>query len=132
MESGLVTASAAELAEGIDRDGHIAVHAVYFDTGKATLKPESNPALEQIAKLLQARPPLKLILVGHTDNAGNMDLNMKLPADRATAVMAALTGTYGIGPGRLRAHGVGPLSPVASNRTEEGRAKNRRVDLVEQ
>jgi outer membrane protein OmpA-like peptidoglycan-associated protein len=132
MDAGLVTASAAELAEGIDRDGHIPVYAIYFDTGKATLKPESTPALEQIAKLLQSRASLKLIVVGHTDNTGAMDLNMKLSADRAAAVMAALTSSFRIEASRLRAHGAGPLAPVASNRTEEGRAKNRRVDLVEQ
>ncbi len=132
MDSGLVTASAAELAEGIERSGHIAVYAIYFDTGKATLKPESTPAIDQIAKLLRDRAALKLILVGHTDNTGSMDLNMKLSADRATSVMAELTGKHRIDARRLRAHGVGPLAPVATNRTEDGKAKNRRVDLVEQ
>lgn len=131
MDSGLVVASAAVLAEGIERNGHIAVHAIYFDTGKATLQSESTPALEEIAKLLQANTSLRLILVGHTDNVGGMESNMKLSSDRAAAVAAALTGTFRIEQGRLRAHGVGPLAPVASNRTEEGRAKNRRVDLVE-
>ena len=131
MDSGLVAASAAEMAEGIERNGHIAIHAIYFDTGKATIKPESTPALEEIAKLLKANTSLKLIVVGHTDNVGALEMNMKLSADRAAAVAAALGGTYSIEPSRLRAHGVGPLAPVASNRTEEGRAKNRRVDLVE-
>jgi hypothetical protein len=132
MDSGLVTASAAELAEGIDRDGHIPVYTIYFDTGKATLKPESTPSLEQIAKLMQTRASLKLIVVGHTDNSGSMELNMRLSADRAASVMAALTGTFKIEASRLRAHGAGPLAPVASNRTEDGKAKNRRVELVEQ
>lgn len=132
MDSGLVVASAAEMAEGIERDGHIAVHAIYFDTGKATLKSESAPALEQIAELMRSKASLRLILVGHTDNTGGLEMNMKLSSERAASVSAALSGTYKIDPGRLRAHGVGPLAPVASNRTEEGKAKNRRVDLVEQ
>jgi outer membrane protein OmpA-like peptidoglycan-associated protein len=119
------------MAEGIERHGHIAVHAIYFDTGKATIKPESAPALEEIAKLLKANTSLQLILVGHTNNVGTLELNMKLSADRAAAVAAALKGTFNIEPSRRRAHGVGPLAPVASNRAEEGRAKNRRVDLVE-
>ena len=132
MDSGLVTASAAQLAEGIDRDGHIAVYAIYFDSGKATLKPESKPALDEIARLLQTRASLKLLVVGHTDSTGSMDLNMKLSADRAASVVTALAGTYKIAANRLSAHGVGPLAPVATNRTEDGKAKNRRVDLVEQ
>jgi outer membrane protein OmpA-like peptidoglycan-associated protein len=131
MDSGLVVASAAELAEGIERNGHVAVHAIYFDTGKSTIQPESAPALEEIAKFLKANTSLQLILVGHTDNVGAMEFNLKLSADRAASVAAALAGTFNIDPSRLRSHGVGPLAPVASNRTEEGRAKNRRVDLVE-
>ncbi|MEZ5356200.1 MAG: DUF4892 domain-containing protein [Bryobacteraceae bacterium] len=130
MDSGLVTATAAQLAEGIDRDGHISVYAIYFDTGKAQLKPESNAALEQIAKLLNDRKALQIHVVGHTDSTGSFAANMKLSADRAASVVAALTGTHKIAASRLEAHGVGPLAPVASNQTEDGRAKNRRVDLV--
>lgn len=132
MEGGLVTASAAELAEGIDRDGHIPVYAIYFDTAKATLKPESKPALEEIAKMLKNKTGLKLHVVGHTDNTGGMAMNMKLSADRAASVVTALSTVHGIAASRLEAHGVGPLAPVATNNTEDGRAKNRRVDLVAQ
>jgi outer membrane protein OmpA-like peptidoglycan-associated protein len=132
MESGLVTASAAELAEGLDRDGHIAVYAIYFDTASAALKPESKPALEEIAKLLASRPQLKLHVVGHTDSTGTFDLNRQLSADRAASVVKALTTDHKVAAGRLMAHGVGPLAPVATNASEEGRARNRRVDLVAQ
>jgi outer membrane protein OmpA-like peptidoglycan-associated protein len=132
MEAGLVTASAAELAAGIDRDGHISVYNIYFDTGKADVKPESTPALDEVAALLKNRAALRLMVVGHTDTTGTLDLNMRLSADRAAAVVKALTGTYGVAAARLSAHGAGPLAPVASNRTDEGKAKNRRVDLVEQ
>jgi len=132
MEGGLVTASAAELAAGLDRDGHISVYNIYFDTGKADLKPESKPALDEVAALLKNRTGLRLMVVGHTDATGALDLNMRLSAERAAAVVKALATTYGVAAGRLAAHGVGPLAPVASNRTEDGKAKNRRVDLVEQ
>lgn len=132
METGLVTASAAEMATGIDRDGHISIYNIYFDTGKAELKPESKAALDEVAQLLENRPTLRLIVVGHTDSTGAIDMNMRLSADRAAAVVKALTRTYAIAATRLSAHGAGPLAPVASNRTDEGKAKNRRVDLVEQ
>jgi outer membrane protein OmpA-like peptidoglycan-associated protein len=132
MEAGLVTVSAEKMAEGIDREGHISLYAIYFDTGKSMLKPESEPALQQIAKLMASRPDLKLHVVGHTDTTGGLASNMKLSADRAAAVVTALTAKHGLQPTRLEAHGVGPLAPVATNATEEGKAKNRRVDLVAQ
>lgn len=123
METGLVTASAAELAAGIDRDGHSNVYAIYFDTGKAALKPESGPSLAEIGRLMKSKPALKLHVVGHTDNTEQLAMNMKLSADRAVSVMEALTADHGIGAERLDAHGVGPLAPVATNATEEGRAE---------
>jgi outer membrane protein OmpA-like peptidoglycan-associated protein len=132
MDAGLVVASAAEMATGIDRDGHISIYNVYFDTGKADLKPESKAALEEVAQLLKNRPTLRLMVVGHTDSTGALDVNMRLSSDRAAAVVKALTSTYDIAMSRLSSHGVGPLAPVASNRTDEGKAMNRRVDLVEQ
>ncbi len=132
MESGLVTVDAMALAGDITRTGHVAVYGIYFDTGKADIKPESEPTLKEIAKLLQQNPTLKLHVVGHTDNVGNLAANMDLSRRRANAVLQALTTQYGVVTGRLRADGVGPLAPVASNKTEEGRAKNRRVELVEQ
>ena len=132
MESGLVTVNAAALAGDLSRTGHVAVYGIYFDTGKADLKPESDPTLAEIAKLLKQNPTLKLHVVGHTDSQGDLAMNMDLSKRRAAAVVAALTTKHGIAVARLRPDGVGPLAPVASNKTEEGRAKNRRVELVEQ
>lgn len=131
MESGLVTASAAELAEGIDRDGHISVYNIYFDTGKADVKAGSAPALDEVARLLVDKPELDLMVVGHTDSTGGLDMNIRLSADRAASVVEVLTRDYGIAVERLSAHGAGPLAPVASNRSDDGKARNRRVDLVE-
>ena len=132
MEGGLVTADAAALAKDITDTGHASVYGIYFDTGKADIKPESDATLNEIAKLLQGDPTLKLYVVGHTDNQGALDLNMDLSRRRAEAVLAALTTKYAVPAGRLKAFGAGPYLPVASNDSEDGRAKNRRVELVKQ
>lgn len=132
METGLVTVDADAMATGIDADGHIAIYAILFDTGQASLKPESRAAIAEIAKLLKSRPVLKLFVVGHTDSTGGFEMNMRLSRDRAAAVTQSLANDHGIAGTRLSPQGVGPLSPVASNATEEGRARNRRVDLVAQ
>ena len=127
-----VEADAAALGAGLKAEGKIAVYGILFDTGKAEIKPASEPALAEIAKLLKAQPTLKLHVVGHTDNMAGLDLNLKLSRARAEAVVQALTAKYGIAAGRLVPHGVGPVAPVASNEAEAGRAKNRRVELVKQ
>ncbi|MCX6558603.1 MAG: OmpA family protein [Candidatus Aminicenantes bacterium] len=126
-----VVADAAALSASIVASGKAAVYGIYFDTGKSVVKPESTPALEEITKLLKQNNGLALYVVGHTDNVGALDFNLKLSADRADAVVKALTGR-GIAAARLKGAGVGPYCPVASNRSEEGKAKNRRVELVEQ
>lgn len=127
-----VVANADSLAGSLETDGKVAVYGIFFDTDKADLKPESEPALVEIAKLLQRKPALKVYVVGHTDNAGAFEHNLKLSRDRAGAVVAALTGKHGIAAARLQPFGAGPTSPAASNLTEDGRAKNRRVELVAQ
>ena len=127
-----VVANAEVFANDLKATGHAAVYGIYFDTGLAVVKPESKPALEEIAKLLKADASLKLRVVGHTDSVGALDANMKLSQARAEAVVKALTSEHGVAAARLLAHGVGPLAPVATNRTDEGRAKNRRVELIEQ
>jgi outer membrane protein OmpA-like peptidoglycan-associated protein len=132
MQSDLITVDAASLANDINRTGHASVYGIYFDTAKADVKPESDATMKEIAKLLQGDPKLKLYVVGHTDNQGGLDMNMDLSRKRADSVLAALASKYAVPAGRLRAFGCGPYSPVASNDAEEGRAKNRRVELVKQ
>jgi OOP family OmpA-OmpF porin len=126
-----VVADAAALSASIAATGKAAVYGIYFDTGKSVVKPESDPTLDEITKLLKQNGSLSLYVVGHTDNVGALDYNLKLSADRADAVVKALTGR-GIVASRLKAAGVGPYCPVASNHSEEGKARNRRVELVEQ
>ncbi|SPE17560.1 OmpA family domain-containing protein [Candidatus Sulfotelmatomonas gaucii] len=132
MESGLITVDAASLANDINRTGHASVYGIYFDTAKADVKPESDATMKEIAKLLQGDSKLNLYVVGHTDNQGALDMNMDLSLRRAEAVLAALTTKYAVPASRLKAYGCGPYSPVASNDNEDGRAKNRRVELVKQ
>ncbi|HOX46205.1 MAG TPA: OmpA family protein [Myxococcota bacterium] len=127
-----LVASAEFLAQGLQTEGHMAVNGIYFDTAKAVLKPESAQAVGEIAKLLKADPALKVFVVGHTDGVGAVEPNLKLSQDRAQAVLQALVREHGIDAGRLRAHGCGPFAPVATNDTDAGRARNRRVELVKQ
>ena len=127
-----VTANAASLAGEIQKSGHASVYGIYFDTGKAEVKPESEAALNEIAKLLQQDPKLKLYVVGHTDNVGALASNMDLSRRRANAVTQDLTTKHGVDAARLSPQGDGPTAPVASNDTAEGREKNRRVELVKQ
>lgn len=125
-----IVANAETLRKGLSSEGHVAVYGIYFDTDQAVIKPESEPALQEMAKLLAGDPKLSVFIVGHTDNTGTLEHNLKLSETRATAVVTALTTKHKIAAARLRASGVGPLAPVASNDIEEGRAKNRRVELV--
>jgi outer membrane protein OmpA-like peptidoglycan-associated protein len=127
-----IAVDANALASDIAATGKAAVYGIYFDTGKSVVKPESEPALTEIGKLLKENASLKLHVVGHTDNVGDLASNMKLSQARAEAVVQALVTKHGVDAKRLKAAGVGPLSPAASNGTDEGKAKNRRVELVAQ
>lgn len=127
-----IVATADVFSNDIRNTGHTAVYGIYFDSGKSVVKPESDAALAEIAKLLNGDPALKLNVVGHTDNVGQMESNMKLSQARAEAVSQALVGKHGIAAGRLKGYGVSSLAPVASNDSDDGRAKNRRVELVKQ
>jgi outer membrane protein OmpA-like peptidoglycan-associated protein len=121
---------AGEMAKGLREKGHIALYGIYFDTDKAVIKPESRPTLEEIAKLLRAQPQLNVVIVGHTDSQGTYDYNMELSRRRAEAVAAELAKSYKIAAARLRTAGVGFLAPIGSNASDDGRALNRRVELV--
>jgi hypothetical protein len=127
-----IVANADAFLNDLKSTGHAAVYGIYFDTGKSDIKPESKQAIGEVAKLLKKEAGLNLCLVGHTDNVGGLESNMKLSQSRADAIMQALVRDQGIAASRLKAYGNGPYAPVSSNDTEEGRAKNRRVELVKQ
>jgi OmpA-OmpF porin, OOP family len=127
-----IQADAAALGNDIRSKGHVAVYGILFDTGKSVIKPESAPSVAEIAKLLNADPGLKVFVVGHTDNVGSVESNLKLSQERAQAVLQSLVSEHGIAAARLRAYGCAQFAPVESNDSEEGRAKNRRVEIVKQ
>ncbi len=132
MQGGLVKVTAEQLAGDLKTQGHAALYGILFDTNKSDIKPESEPALTQVAALLQKNPSIKLYVVGHTDNVGTVGANVDLSKRRAGAVVDELVVNYHIVPARLQPEGVGPFAPVAPNTSEDGRAKNRRVELVAQ
>ncbi len=126
-----VTADAKQMGDDIDKAGHVAVYGIQFDTGKAAILPSSEPVLAQVQKLLEDRADLKIRIEGHTDNVGQRPANQTLSQRRAQAVMGWLI-AQGIDAGRLTAQGFADTKPVADNGTDDGRAKNRRVELVKQ
>jgi OmpA-OmpF porin, OOP family len=119
---------AEEMKKELDAKGHVALY-INFDFDKADIKPESQPILDQIVKLLKNNPSLNLTVEGHTDNVGTPPYNKKLSDARAKSVVGALT-AQGIDALRLKAVGYGQDKPIADNSTDDGRAKNRRVELV--
>jgi outer membrane protein OmpA-like peptidoglycan-associated protein len=126
-----VTADAATLADEISKNGHVAVYGIHFDTGKSDILQDSESTLNEIVKLMQQQPELKLRVEGHTDNQGSTASNQTLSDKRAQSVVTWLTG-HGVAATRLAAKGFGQAKPIADNSTEDGRAKNRRVELVKQ
>ncbi len=126
-----VVANATAMRNDLADTGKTIAHGIYFDTASSTLKPESDQALVEMVKLLNDSPALKVYVVGHTDNVGSLESNIKLSSDRAASVVKAIT-ARGVAASRLKSAGVGPYSPVASNDTDGGKAKNRRVEFVKQ
>jgi len=126
-----VTADASSLSEEINKSGHVAVYGIHFNTGKSDILPDSENILGEIAKLLRQNADLKLRVEGHTDNQGIAASNQALSEKRAQAVVAWLT-AHGVSATRLSAKGLGQTKPIADNGSEDGRAKNRRVELVKQ
>lgn len=132
LKDRMVVVSASDMQKAIDTTGRVTLYGILFDFNKWEIKPQSKPALDEIAKYMTANPERRLHVVGHTDAVGGFDFNVKLSQQRANAVVSALVRDYGIGADRLKGNGVGMLAPIATNGTDEGRAKNRRVELVPQ
>jgi len=128
MEGGKVTA--AQMQTALGQEGHVALYGIYFDTGKAEIKPESESTLAEIVALLKTQPTLRLYVVGHTDDVGDAASNLDLSMRRALAVVAEMVSRRGVEGERLTAAGVGPYAPIAPNASDAGRARNRRVELV--
>ena len=123
--------TSAAIGEALERDGHASLPDVLYQPGEVALRPEAAGAVVELAKLLKEQPDLRLHVVGHTDDVGDLKANQSVSKRRAQWLVKQLK-KAGVDAERLRSEGVGPLAPVASNRTEEGRGKNRRVELVSQ
>lgn len=132
LQTGMVQVdiSSEAMARDLKEAGRVMIYGIHFDTDEATIQEESAPTLSDIAGLLEQQSDLELGVVGHTDATGAVDYNMDLSTRRAEAVVDYLVSNHGIDPGRLTAKGLGPWSPVASNEYEDGRARNRRVELI--
>jgi len=126
---GPVVAPAAAATE-LRTQCHTEVHGIYFDFGSPVIRPESKEALAGVAALLRANPTWVVTIEGHTDSVGSAKANLDLSRRRAEAVREALQTDYGIPASRLLTAGFGPAQPVESNKTLEGRARNRRVELA--
>ncbi|MCO5145568.1 MAG: DUF4892 domain-containing protein [Aquamicrobium sp.] len=131
MEKRMIVVEAGEMEQALARDGKIAIYGIFFDFDSATIQAESREQIDQLGQLLAGAGALQVLIVGHTDGQGAFDYNLTLSQRRAQAVVDALVRDYGIAASRLTPAGAGMVSPVASNRTEEGRAQNRRVEIVE-
>jgi len=129
VEIRMVEVKAADMADALATKGTVSIYGIYFDVDKTDIKPESAKTLDEMASLLKIDRSLKLEISGHTDSTGDKDHNMKLSQGRAAAVVDVLVKKYGIDPARLQPNGYGDTKPVAANDTEDGRAKNRRVEL---
>lgn len=130
MRSDAVTIDANAMQKGLAADGKIALYGVLFDTASAAVKPGSKAQLDEMAQLMTTNAAARSYIVGHTDNVGELQANTSLSQRRADAVAATLAQSYKIDPRRLIARGVANVSPVASNESDAGRTKNRRVELV--
>ena len=130
MEERMAFVNALEMSRSLDESGRVALYGIYFDTDKNTLRPDSLPTLQEIVKLLSANPQMKIHVVGHTDNQGTPDYNLDLSRRRAASVVRELTAKHAIAADRLDSFGCGWYAPITSNDSDEGRAKNRRVELV--
>ncbi|QBY01949.1 OmpA family protein [Rhodophyticola sp. CCM32] len=121
---------AAEMQSSIGDTGRVALYGITFDTDQATIRPESAPTIAEMGAFLATNPDVRVVIVGHTDNQGAMAYNLALSAQRAEAVVAALRDDHGIEADRMAHAGAGFLAPVAVNTTAEGRALNRRVEMI--
>jgi len=125
-----VAESTPDIGKSILSSGRYVSHGILFDTDSDRIKPESAPAIREIAKALEASPDLKLLIEGHTDDSGSADHNLDLSKRRAEAVKTVLVSQFDVDAARLATDGLGATKPIETNDTPAGRAQNRRVEFV--
>lgn len=128
-EQRMEMVKADAMAGSMEKDGKVTFYAILFDTARAEIKPESAPQIAEMVAYLKANPQMKVLIVGHTDSQGGLDYNIDLSKRRAASVVEALK-AQGIAANRLTPQGVGMAAPVSTNDNDQGRAKNRRVEMV--
>ena len=131
MEQRMTFVNASDMSKSLAVSGRVALYGLYFDTDKDGIRPDSEPTLQEIAKLLNGHPQLRVHVVGHTDNQGSAEHNLDLSRRRAANIVRELTTKYAIASSRLDSFGAGWYAPIASNESDDGRSKNRRVELVQ-
>ncbi len=124
--------TAAIMTDKISKKGHVVLDGIYFNNGEFNILEKSDNAFKNITKYLNANKNNKFFVVGHTDNVGTFQLNMILSENRAKAVLNKLISDYGVNPDQIKSYGVANLSPLVTNKTDAGKAKNRRVEIVKQ
>lgn len=129
-ETGQVSVNADYIKKEIEDKGSVVIYGITFDFDSSTIKASSQPTIAEIARYLQTNPGISLYVVGHTDMKGSLEYNLRLSKARSQAVVDALVSQHGIARDRLVADGVAFLAPRATNETEDGRAMNRRTELV--
>ena len=122
--------TAMELNRILNEKGSVALHGILFDTAQATIRDESKGDLQAIGEMRTQQSALRLEIQGHTDNVGAADFNRRLSEARAAVVKQYLVSNFSVAADRLTTSGLGDTKPVADNATEQGRAQNRRVELV--
>lgn len=125
-----ITTAAPDTRSKLITEGKLISYGIYFDIGKETVKPESNGALTDIAKVLKENPEVKIKIIGHTDSDGKAEANLLLSQKRAEAVKNALVTVYGLDASKISTEGKGQTEPIEPNTTPQGKATNRRVEFV--
>ena len=123
-------AQLSDLSKSLVQNGHVVLNGLYFETGSSRLGRVRYDTLQALADFLTTRPDLKIALVGHTDSSGSLDSNITLSIQRAKSVLDKLVSDYNVNRAQLKAQGMGYLDPIASNQTQVGREKNRRVEVI--
>ena len=125
-----IAAGRPDMRSKLLTEGKLITYGIYFDTGKDIVKPESYATLKEIAAVLQENPDVRVRIVGHTDSDGNDASNLDLSKRRAASVKGSLTKDFSINASRIETDGKGETEPVSSNSTSEGKASNRRVEMI--
>lgn len=124
-----ITTASPDTRSKLLTEGKLISYGIYFDSGKAVVKPESYASIKEIATIMDENPDLKILIIGHTDSDGEEKANLELSQKRAKSVKDYLVNQFKIEANRIETDGKGETAPIESNATPQGKAKNRRVEF---